>query len=85
MTTTIRPTRLAVRRHLSHLATTHRAPLVSRAHAAAGTPVAAGTPGAARTNRLRATAFTPMTPEGGTNEKPRRQIHIRPTPDTQKS
>ncbi|GAB3886090.1 hypothetical protein [Terrabacter terrigena] len=66
MTTTIRPTRQAVRMHMSHLATTHRAPLVSRNHGAARTA------GAART---RATAFTPMAPEGGTHEKPRQQVH----------
>jgi hypothetical protein len=68
MTTTIRPTRQAVRRHMSHLATTHRAPLVSRTHAAARNDAPTGTPGAART---RAAAFTPMAPEGGPHEKPR--------------
>lgn len=72
MTTTIRPTRQAVRMHMSHLATTHRAPLVSRNHSAAGNPSAARTPGAAR---ARATAFTPMAPEGGAHEKPRHEIH----------
>lgn len=45
MNTTIQPTRQALRLHRSHLATTHRAPLVNRA------------PGAAR---ARASAFTPM-------------------------
>ncbi len=30
MSTTLRPTRQAQRLHLSHLATTHRAPLVAR-------------------------------------------------------
>ena len=45
MTTTIRPTRQALRVHLSHLATTHRAPLVPRHPRPAGS---------------RATAFTPM-------------------------
>ena len=62
MTTTIQPTRQARRVHLSHLATTHRAPLVPRGtHAAAeGTH---GTQGAAtgeRRRRARATSFTPM-------------------------
>ena len=66
MTTTIRPTRQALRMHMSHLATTHRAPLVSRNHSAARTP---GAP------RPRATAFTPMAPEGGAHEKPRHEIH----------
>ena len=45
MTTTIQPTRQALRLHQSHLATTHRAPLVNRASSA---------------GRARATAFTPI-------------------------
>jgi hypothetical protein len=53
MTTTIRPTRQARRVHLSHLATTHRAPLVPRA------PL----PESARTHTAPASAFTPMTRE----------------------
>ncbi|NUS40870.1 MAG: hypothetical protein HOP97_04495 [Terrabacter sp.] len=69
MTTTIRPTRQAVRRHMSHLATTHRAPLVSRPHEDAG--IAPRTPG----GRPRATAFTPMAPDGVDREKPRHQVH----------
>ncbi|GAA2164990.1 hypothetical protein FHX52_4585 [Humibacillus xanthopallidus] len=36
MTTTIRPTRQAQRVHMSHLATTHRAPLVPRRPRSAG-------------------------------------------------
>jgi hypothetical protein len=48
MTTTIRPTRQALRLHQSHLATTHRAPLVTRSE---------GREGSVRT---RATAFTPL-------------------------
>lgn len=44
-TSTIHPTERAQRLHLSHLATTHRAPLTSRAGGA---------------SRRRATAFTPM-------------------------
>ena len=69
MTTTIRPTRQAVRRHMSHLATTHRAPLVSRPHEDAG--IDPRTPG----GRPRAPAFTPMAPEGGAHEKPRHETH----------
>ena len=61
MTTTIRPTRQALRLHQSHLATTHRAPLVKRGEVtrtdAPGAPAAAE--GAVRT-RTRATAFTPL-------------------------
>ncbi|GAA5031222.1 hypothetical protein GCM10023258_29170 [Terrabacter aeriphilus] len=49
MTITIQPTRQARRVHLSHLATTHRAPLVPR-----------GTDGARATHGARATSFTPM-------------------------
>jgi len=45
MTTTIHPTRQAQRLHLSHLATTHRAPLTTRVE---GAP------------HRRATSFTPM-------------------------
>ncbi|MFM6848361.1 MAG: hypothetical protein ACKOVB_04565 [Terrabacter sp.] len=74
MTTTIRPTRQAVRMYMSHLATTHRAPLVSRTHGARGTDTST----AARTSsglRTRATAFTPMAPEGAGQEKPRHQVH----------
>ena len=47
MTTTIRPTREARRLHLSHLATTHRAPLTGRR------------PAGVRTRG----SFTPMTRE----------------------
>ena len=47
MTTTIRPTRQALRLHRSHLATTHRAPLVDRDRDRPAT-------------RTRATAFTPL-------------------------
>ena len=50
MTVTIQPTRAARRVHLSHLATTHRAPLVPRPADAAPGADAAG----------RATSFTPM-------------------------
>lgn len=55
---TIQPTRQAVRLHRSHLATTHRAPLVNRA----------SSPG-----RSRATAFTPMARDPRTAETPRPQ------------
>ena len=44
MTTTIRPTRQAQRLHMSHLATTHRAPLTPRAAGAARRPATALTP-----------------------------------------
>ncbi|EWT03688.1 hypothetical protein N865_09080 [Intrasporangium oryzae NRRL B-24470] len=64
MTTTIRPTRQAVRVHRSHLATTHRAPLVPRRTQADGSP----SPGA---RAPRATAFTPMAREPLTDETPR--------------
>jgi len=62
MTTTIQPTRQARRVHLSHLATTHRAPLVPRGtHGPEGSH---GTQGAesdaGRGRRTRATSFTPM-------------------------
>jgi hypothetical protein len=50
MTTTIRPTRQALRVHLSHLATTHRAPLVPRHRPSDGDAA----------QRTRPTAFTPM-------------------------
>ena len=70
MTTTIRPTRQALRMHMSHLATTYRAPLVSRTPG--GTGIASRPSGAPRT---RATAFTPMAPEGVDQEKPRHQVH----------
>jgi hypothetical protein len=56
MTTTIQPTRQAVRLHRSHLATTHRAPLVNRASSA---------------GRTRATAFTPMARDPRAAEAPR--------------
>ncbi|WP_392544402.1 hypothetical protein [Oryzobacter telluris] len=59
MTTTIHPTRQARRLHLSHLATTHRAPLSGRA------------PTGVRTR----TSFTPMTPEGGRRPAPRPEAH----------
>jgi len=51
MTTTIRPTRQALRLHQSHLATTHRAPLVKRGEVRDGTD---------RAVRTRAAAFTPL-------------------------
>lgn len=51
----IRPTRQALRVHRSHLATTHRAPLVPRRAAAAPRP----------------TAFTPMAPYSLTGDVPR--------------
>ena len=60
MNTTIQPTRQALRLHRSHLATTHRAPLVPHTSSAV---------------RARATAFTPMAPEGVALEKPRHEIH----------
>ncbi len=56
MTTTIRPTRQALRLHQSHLATTHRAPLVKRDEV---TSTRDARDGAVRT-RTRATAFTPL-------------------------
>jgi hypothetical protein len=55
MTTTIRPTRQALRLHRSHLATTHRAPLVKRGEVPSTHDARDGV--AART---RATAFTPL-------------------------
>ena len=64
MTTTIQPTRQALRVHLSHLATTHRAPLVPRREQ---TGAASGA-GAART---RATSFTPMARDPLTDETSR--------------
>ena len=48
MTTTLRPTPQALRVHMSHLATTHRAPLVPRHPGPAGS---------------RATTFIPMSRE----------------------
>jgi hypothetical protein len=58
MTTTLRPTRQALRVHMSHLATTHRAPLVPRhPHAAGALP----------------TSFTPMARDPLTHEMPRHQ------------
>jgi len=65
MTTTIRPTRQALRVHLSHLATTHRAPLVPRHLPSDGS----------RRQRTRATSFTPMAPDSFTEESPRTQSH----------
>ena len=65
MTTTIHPTRQAQRLHLSHLATTHRAPLSTRADGAA---------------HRRATGFVPMARDplsverahqSGTTDEPR--------------
>ena len=58
MTTTIRPTRQALRVHMSHLATTHRAPLVPRRPRSAGS---------------RPTSFTPMAREPLADETPRHQ------------
>ena len=52
MTTTIRPTRQALRVHRSHLATTHRAPLVQRR----SRPVPPGL----RVPRAPSTSFIPM-------------------------
>ncbi len=66
MTTTIQPTRQARRVHLSHLATTHRAPLVQRS-----TQTAADGAGATRSP---AEAFTPMTRDPLTVEAPRPQF-----------
>jgi hypothetical protein len=73
MTTTIQPTRQARRVHLSHLATTHRAPLVPRGtHGTEGTH---GTQGAetdgGRVRRTRATSFTPMARDPLTDETSR--------------
>ncbi|MER7073312.1 hypothetical protein [Terrabacter sp. NPDC000476] len=59
MTITIQPTRAARRVHLSHLATTHRAPLVPRGPHAHG---------------ARATSFTPMARDPLTAETPRPQF-----------
>ena len=53
MTTTIRPTRQALRVHMSHLATTHRAPLVPRHPRPAGS----------RSAGPRPTSFIPMARE----------------------
>ncbi|KRF46874.1 hypothetical protein [Terrabacter sp. Soil810] len=76
MTTTIQPTRQARRVHLSHLATTHRAPLVPRGtHGTHGTEGTHGTQGAAtdggRVRRARATSFTPMARDPLTDESSR--------------
>ena len=79
MTTTIQPTRQARRVHLSHLATTHRAPLVPRGthgtHGTHGTEGTHGTQGAAtdggRVRRGRATSFTPMARDPLTDESSR--------------
>lgn len=60
MTTTIQPTREARRLHLSHLATTHRAPLSGQA------------PTGVRTR----TRFTPMTREAGLTPKPTLDSHV---------
>jgi len=68
MTTTIRPTRQALRVHQSHLATTHRAPLVQRR-----TQTGADSTGTGAT-RSRAKAFTPMTRDTLTVEAPRPQF-----------
>jgi hypothetical protein len=72
MTTSIQPTRQARRVHLSHLATTHRAPLVARPETAAAKTVRTATDG--RANRTRARAFTPMTRDPLTVEAPRPQF-----------
>ncbi len=58
MTTTIRPTRQALRVHMSHLARTHRAPLV---------------PSHPRSAFSRPTSFTPMAREPLTDEAPLHQ------------
>ena len=55
MTTTIRPTRQALRLHQSHLATTHRAPLVKRGEVTSTHDARDGVH-----TRTRATAFTPL-------------------------
>ncbi|MBW8732292.1 MAG: hypothetical protein JF622_15315 [Terrabacter sp.] len=61
MITTIQPTRQARRVHLSHLATTHRAPLVPRGtHGAEGTHGTQGASDGDRRRRTRAPSFTPM-------------------------
>jgi len=57
MSTTLRPTRQAQRLHLSHLATTHRAPLVPRD---------------ADPRSARAHTFTPMAREPLGADTPRR-------------
>ena len=62
MTSTIRPTRQALRVHMSHLATTHRAPLVPRRPRSAGS---------------RPTSFTPMAREPLADETPRHQCQHR--------
>ncbi|WP_330476194.1 hypothetical protein [Terrabacter sp. C0L_2] len=73
MTTMIQPTRQARRVHLSHLATTHRAPLVARPETgAAATSARAATGG--RATRTRAAAFTPMTRDPLTAPTPRPQF-----------
>jgi len=73
MTTTIHPTRQARRVHLSHLATTHRAPLVARPETGAAAKTARTAPDG-RATRTRATAFTPMTRDPLTVEAPRPQF-----------
>lgn len=59
MTTTIQPTREARRLHLSHLATTHRAPLTGLRPTGV---------------RSRAAAFTPMTPDPSAAVKPHGEV-----------
>jgi hypothetical protein len=54
----LHPTEQAVRLHRSHLATTHRAPLVARASVGP---------------RARATSFTPMAPAATAAEMPMRR------------
>ena len=73
MTTSIQPTRQARRVHLSHLATTHRAPLVARPETGAAAKTARTAPDG-RATRTRATAFTPMTRDPLTVEAPRPQF-----------
>jgi len=64
MSTTIRPTRQALRVHRSHLATTHRAPLVPRHQLSA---------------EARPTSFIPMAREPLADELPRhRSPHDEP-------
>ena len=60
MTTTIRPTRQALCLHQSHLATTHRAPLVKRGEVTAAHDSTHDASDGADSTRTRATAFTPL-------------------------
>jgi hypothetical protein len=76
MTTTIQPTRQARRVHLSHLATTHRAPLVPRGtHGVEGTHGTQGAGDGERRHRTRATSFTPMARDLTDEGSPRSSTH----------